>query len=503
MLGNWRSHFDYQNFLLSSIKEIYKADPTIVEYYSSSIEKLYNLNLDDIKPLVSPMYSLTGKPSNQQPELLRSFILMSDLDFYSLPKWIEHLRAHSILCTIVGVERSDVPGLGTHYDFISRLWGVSPEADKKALDSLHPFTSKPRKKLGKNEKLQPKHPGVIKNLVEQALKGRTIETRPEKLFQQIFAKLAVEPSAKLSLLGDTQKLDISGDGTCLETGGSSLGIKTCDCIKKGIFNCKCNRRFSDPDARRGWDSYHEKWYYGHCLYFLSVYNPKLKKDLPIYFRMVQAQRYDGVTAIFTLSEVRKMYPLFNFDKFIADAAHDNYPTYKLLNEWNIKAVISLNPKGEGKNKYEPPVGFTKDGIPICKCNQPMIYDWYDKDRSRIKYRCPLVKKKISECSFKEECTPSAYGRVVYVKPSDDLRLFTAIPRNTDMWKQIMKKRTSSERINKRILEDYNMEEAHCRGKKRWSWWTLIHSINIHLDAQISVLKTNIVDILESASNKAS
>lgn len=113
--------------------------------------------------------------------------------------------------------------------------------------------------------------------------------------------------------------------------------------------------------------------------------------------MVQAQHYDGITAIFTLSEVRKMYPLFNFDKFISDAAHDNYPTYKLLNEWNIKAVISLNPKCEGKNKYEPPVGYTKDGIPICKCNQPMLYDWYDKSRSRIKYRCPLVKGKIKEC----------------------------------------------------------------------------------------------------------
>ncbi|MCT7443328.1 hypothetical protein N5V56_22830, partial [Escherichia coli] len=219
----------------SSISELYKTDPTIVEYYSSSIEKLYNLNLDDIKPLIRETYSLTGKPSNQQPELFRSFILMSDLGFHSLQNWIKHLRAHDILCTIIGVEKSNVPGLGTHYDFISRFWGMSPKAEKSAKDSLHSFTSKPHKKLGKNEKLPPKHPGVIKNLVEQALKGRTVETRPEKLFQQIFAKLAIEPSAKLGLLGNTQKLDISGDGTCLETGGSSLGIKTCDCIKKGIF----------------------------------------------------------------------------------------------------------------------------------------------------------------------------------------------------------------------------------------------------------------------------
>ncbi|WP_346962497.1 hypothetical protein [Clostridium sp.] len=149
MLGNWRSHSDYQTLLISRLMEIYKINTTIMEYYSSSIDKLYNLNLDVIKPLISPMYSLTGKPSNQQPEMLRSFILMSDLGFNSLPKWIKHLRAHDILCTIIGVEKSDVPGLGTHYDFITRFWGVSPKAEKKSLDSLHSFTSKPRKKLGK------------------------------------------------------------------------------------------------------------------------------------------------------------------------------------------------------------------------------------------------------------------------------------------------------------------------------------------------------------------
>jgi hypothetical protein len=133
----------------------------------------------------------------------------------------------------------------------------------------------------------------------------------------------------------------------------------------------------------------------------------------------------------------------------------------------------------------------------------MVYDWYDKDRSRIKYRCPLVKGTISTCDFKDICSPSAYGRVIYVKTNDDLRLFTPIPRNTDLWERIMKKRTSSERVNKRLLEDYNMEEARCRGKKRWSWWTLIHTINIHLDAQLSVSKNNILDILKSAINKVS
>jgi hypothetical protein len=133
-----------------------------VEYYSSSIEKLYTLNLDHMKPLVSETYSLTSKPSNQQPELLRSFILMSDLGFHSLPRWVKHLRAHDILYPIIGVTKSDVPGLGTHYDFISRFWGVRFESEKSARNSFHSFVAKPRKKLDKNEKLPPKHPVLLK-----------------------------------------------------------------------------------------------------------------------------------------------------------------------------------------------------------------------------------------------------------------------------------------------------------------------------------------------------
>ena len=325
---------------------------------------------------------------------------------------------------------SDVPGVGSHYDFIDRLWLENPEIVKKRQNSLHPFKSKPRKKLGKNQKQPPRHPGIIKKFADLALQGKSFENRPERLLQQIFAKVAVEPSAKAGLLGDTNKLTISGDGTCINTGGSPFGIKVCDCVSKGIYNCNCNRKFSDPDARHGWDSYHEVWYYGHCGYFLAVYNPNLKKDLPIYLRLVQAQRYDGVTAIVALSEVRKLYPMFNFDKFLGDGAHDNNPTYDLLHAWNMKAIIPLNKKGTGNFKYKPPIKVDDNGVPICIGEIPMIYDYYDKVRHRIKWRCPYAKGKIQSCSCKEQCSPSAYGRTIYTKPKWDLRLFTAIPRGS-------------------------------------------------------------------------
>jgi len=503
MLGIWRSHAEYQLFLINNILPFYISNKPTIEFYSDALTKLYILDLDELKPLLKPCFSTTGRSSNQQPEIFRSFTLMSELDYSSIPKWIAFLKAHPILCYAVGVSPNNVPGVGSHYDFIDRLWLENPELLKQRQNSLYQFKSKPRKKLGKNQKQPPRHPGIIKKLADLALKGKSFENRPERLLQQIFAKVAVEPSAKAGLLGDTNKLTISGDGTCINTGGSPFGIKVCDCVSKGIYNCNCKRKFSDPDARHGWDSYHEVWYYGHCGYFLSVYNPTFKKDLPIYLRLVQAQRYDGVTAIVALSEARILYPTFNFDKFLGDGAHDNNPTYDLLHAWNMKAIIPLNKKGTGNLKYKPPIKIDENGVPICIADIPMIYDYYDKVRHRIKWRCPYAKGKIQSCSCKEQCSPSDYGRTIYTKPKWDCRLFTAIPRGSEQWQLEMNKRTCSERVNKRILNDYNMEKAHARGKKRWSWWTAVHSTNIHLDAQLFISKINILDILESAIHKVS
>lgn len=46
--------------------------------------------------------------------------------------------------------------------------------------------------------------------------------------------------------------------------------------------------------------------------------------------MVQAQRFDGISAIVALAEAKKLYPDFGFDSFHGDGAHDNYATYELL-----------------------------------------------------------------------------------------------------------------------------------------------------------------------------
>jgi len=83
-----------------------------------------------------------------------------------------------------------------------------------------------------------------------------------------------------------------------------------------------------------------------------------------------------------------------------------------------------------------------------------------------------------------------------------LRIFTPIPRSCDDWKVEMKNRTSVERLNKSILIDYGLERARARGKKRLSFWTAIHSTNIHLDARLRISRFDFMAILEKSILKS-
>lgn len=496
MLGNWRTHEEYQSYLVENIIPYFNEDRKQFTELETALSKLYILNLDPLKDLLAPYYSFTGAPAKNQPELIRSFILMSELRVFSITKWLEKLESSKILCAIIGLEREDIHKVGSYYDLINRVWLANPDIEYEFEHSTHNFKRKPKKKLGKNVKQPPRHPGVIQKFVDLALEGQTFESRPELLMQQIFKTIGVEPSAEEGLYGDTKELSVSGDGTCVDSGGCSYGKKVCDCTESGNYSCDCNRKFSDPFARWGWDSYHEQYFYGHTEYILSVYNKDLKSDLPLYLRMVQAQRFDGVSAIVALAEARKLYSDFIFTKFHGDGAHDNYPTYSLLHEWDIKAFIPLNETNKGNFKYPTQLNIDDKGTPICMAGHKMVNWGFNKDRCRIKYRCPFAVGKVDSCSCKEQCSPSDYGRCIYIKPSWDLRLFTQVPRGSDEWKEEMNTRTTCERVNKRILNDYGLEASLSRGKKRIFWRSVIHSINILLDARLKASGFSFITMLE-------
>ena len=172
MLGVWRSHAEYQAFMLEKLKLEFQRNPKSVERFEKSILKLYILNLDSVKADFAPRFSATGKPSNQQPELFRSFVLMRDQHLGDIDKWVATASASPLFCALVGVEPWNFPGASTHRDFITRLW----LADKP--DRVKPVTKKPKESYG-DQKMPPKNPGIIKKLVDKALNGKHSRTSPK------------------------------------------------------------------------------------------------------------------------------------------------------------------------------------------------------------------------------------------------------------------------------------------------------------------------------------
>jgi len=255
LLGVWRSHADFQKFMVEAVNREFKHNPKAIANHEAAILKMYHLDLDSVRDDFLPLFSVTGKPSNQQPEVLRSLLLMPHYKFSDIDKWVAYASASPMICALVGVTPDNFPGASTHRDFLARLW----MSDKP--NRLKRPKPKPKGKYGK-QKLPPKHPGIIAYMVKKALSGEVFKAIPERLLQSIFMKTAVIPSANAGLLGDIQNLNISGDGVCVESHASPHGHKACTC--QGA--CSCPRSFADPEARWGWDSYHERWFYGHTAY---------------------------------------------------------------------------------------------------------------------------------------------------------------------------------------------------------------------------------------------
>lgn len=148
-------------------------------------------------------------------------------------------------------------------------------------------------------------------------------------------------------------------------------------------------------------------------------------------------------------------------------------------------------KKDVKPIYPVPIDIASDGVPICPAGYKMICCGLNPNDRRTKWRCPRKagrkKMRPEPCEICNSYSPSPYGRTVYIKIQWDIRLFTDIPRGPDTWKKLIKEHTAAERINNRILNDYNIGSTRHRSKKRIFFMTTIVAMNIHLDAQVAKL----------------
>lgn len=103
-------------------------------------------------------------------------------------------------------------------------------------------------------------------------------------------------------------------------------------------------------------------------------------------------------------------------------------------------------------------GFNENSIPTCPNdkNLPMKFDGITREKGRsdkIKCLCPKSKKTringktqyILTCE--SPCTTSKRGKIYQVPIDNNIRMHTFVPRNSDEWSTLYKKRTIIERTN--------------------------------------------------------
>ncbi len=197
-------------------------------------------------------------------------VLMLDFKEHSITNWAQTVANDIFLFNLCGFDSKTAPGASSYYDFIIRLWQSDRSEHLKRKMFPKMFLSRPRKKLNANKKLPPKHSGSVKKLVQRAINGRLPDINPAKIMQQLLARCVVDQSAEMGILGNTSAVSVAFDGSPYYSGASHYGVKVCDCRSKGIYNCTCPRKYSDPDARWGWDSYREQWFFGDTLFNVTA-----------------------------------------------------------------------------------------------------------------------------------------------------------------------------------------------------------------------------------------
>lgn len=151
----------------------------------------------------------------------------------------------------------------------------------------------------------------------------------------------------------------------------------------------------------------------------------LHTDIPLLLRFTSAKRHDSVSFLVAFHELEKHMPGLPIKNICLDSAMDNLPTYRLLKDRKINALIDLNSKSGHPKTIHNNIRINKSGTPVCAAGLPMLpngNDYSSKGHVGCQmWRCPYGKDHKTKC--KCSCTSSKYGGVIKTRPEWDIRLY--------------------------------------------------------------------------------
>lgn len=476
-------HAAYQKHVVTQLKQYYpdafaKFPPSTWEM----IDQFFNLDLSPVDVIMADRYSVFGPTPRLPSCMLRSMLAALYFKKTSFTSWSIELKLNPLAAILSGFHFGDTPGTGTFYDFCDRLWLSSS-------DNIRPHAhlpkTRPDKPKKKGEKAAPVEKLTVGDLIRNLQESPPSDNQPYARLFHLFHEIFLKHSEALGLI-DLKNLILSGDGTPVETAAR----------ERSRSLSSDNRYYSQPDTDIGYDSSRDRYYCGYDLYLMT--SADSDNDLPVFPLLNLASMHDSFGLCHTYASMMAFLKECKVSEVLLDSAHDVMAIYQFCQENSISALIDLNERFGVSFKYKDNFTIGKDGIPVCEAGLKMIRDGTEKARKRIKYRCPNAYHCDGiHCDHK--CSDSPYGRVVHVATKDNPRIFTIPPRESTEWKEKYKKRTSSERCNKRLKEDFLLENGSHRSTKMWYCRLYCIMMCLHLDAWGSAPSTSLKDIFAQAT----
>ena len=141
------SHLDYRRFL-NGIGGMYRINwrskpPAIREIYL----RFRELDLSAVDRIMQDQYSSRGAEPRPPSCMLRSLLLMIVMNVVSVTHWFETLHTSQFFAVLSGFQPWDIPGVGTFYDFIDRLWNyATPNFSPHCKPPVRKKVKKPKEK---------------------------------------------------------------------------------------------------------------------------------------------------------------------------------------------------------------------------------------------------------------------------------------------------------------------------------------------------------------------
>jgi len=284
--------------------------------------------------------------------------------------------------------------------------------------------------------------------------------------EDLLALTGILPSIEAGLFESLDQINLSGDGSPLETAASPHGKPTCDCSPEDRMAKRCPhpRQYTSETAQWCFSTGKNRYVFGDRYSHLGVHVSG--HDLPMLTVMGEGNEADFTLSFKGLDEFLKMTQElslgFTAATYAGDMHHDTYAFHGYASQKGIKTVIPLRedakearlPHLDGR----PELTLDPDGTPLSwrlpvemapfrhAQAHPRLHVSGKTDDTSERQGCLCLPP--GDCPNTGDCCPtSSMGPYASLKPKDDQRFYPEIPRNSKRFNTLYNERTTTERLN--------------------------------------------------------